>query len=116
MKSLTSRRVLVVEDEYFIADDFAQALDRAGAIVVGPASTDKEAFALLDREDPDIAILDINLRGDMSFAIADELAKRGLPFVFATGYDGGAIPERHAHRPRWQKPSRIKDMVAALGL
>jgi|SRR6185312_185132 len=115
LKRLVGRRVLVVEDEYFIADDLAQALDEAGAIVVGPASTVEEAFALLERERPDLAILDINLKGKVSFAIADELARRELPFVFATGYESGAIPDRHAQRPRWQKPLRIEEMLAALG-
>lgn len=105
----------MVEDEYFIADDLAQALEEAGAAVIGPVSTSDEAFALLERERPDLAILDINLKGEVSFAVADELARRELPFVFATGYDSGAIPDRHAQRPRWQKPFRVAEMLAALG-
>ncbi|MBQ0818915.1 hypothetical protein KBI52_01310, partial [Microvirga sp. HBU67558] len=57
--SLINRHVLIVEDEYFIADDVAQVLERAGAAVVGPAPTREAALALLTSERVDIAVLDI---------------------------------------------------------
>lgn len=114
MSGLVGRRVLIVEDEFFIADDLATAVSKAGAMVVGPVSSQAEALRLLTSNSPDLAILDINLRGETSFAIADELATRHLPFVFATGYDAWSIPERHANRAVWQKPFDIDALVAAL--
>jgi CheY-like chemotaxis protein len=114
LSGLSGRRILVVEDEYFIADDLVVALRAAGAEIIGPASTWQEALSMLEATPPDLAILDINLRGENGFAVADALAARGLPFVFATGYDPSAIPERHAGRPVWQKPFDVNDIAAAL--
>lgn len=115
MSNLKGQRILVVEDEYFLADDLVQALTKVGAVVIGPASIARAALALLEGEPPDLAILDINLKGDISFVVADALAERNLPFVFATGYDEGTIPERHASRPRWQKPFDAAEMLNSLG-
>ena len=114
MGSLAGRHVLVVEDEYFIADDLAKALAASGAQVLGPVSTQDDALRLLDSRQPDLAILDINLKGTVGFAVADELARRAIPFVFATGYDANSLPDRHADRPRWQKPFSIDDLLASL--
>lgn len=114
LSKLEGRRVLVVEDEYFIADDLAHAIEEAGAEVVGPASTGEAAFALLDGPPIDLAVLDINLSGDVNFTVADELARRKVPFVFATGYDAEMIPQRHANRIRWQKPFQVDELVRAL--
>jgi DNA-binding response OmpR family regulator len=105
----------VAEDEYFIAEDLADTLRRAGATVVGPFAGAAEAIASIEARPPDLAILDINLRGETAFAVADELAARNVPFAFSTGYGANSIPERHAHRPRWQKPADIDLLVATLG-
>jgi CheY-like chemotaxis protein len=114
MNNLKGQRILVVEDEYFLADDLVQALAKVGALVVGPAATAPTALALLGSAAPDIAILDINLKDDISFAVADAMAEQNLPFVFATGYDESTIPERHAGRPRWQKPFDAEELLKAL--
>ena len=82
---LINRRVLIVEDEYFIADDIAQVLEKAGAAVVGPAPTREAALALLTSERVDIAVLDIELHGELVFPVADYLRARAIPFIFATG-------------------------------
>jgi DNA-binding response OmpR family regulator len=112
---LAGRRILVLEDEYFLADDLAEALRSAGAEVIGPAAGADEAMAMIEAAAPDLAVLDINIKGEMSFVVADELARRGLPFVFATGYDPRSIPERHAGRLLWQKPFDIAELVGRLG-
>lgn len=111
---ISGKRVLVVEDEFFLADDLAQALEQVGAEVVGPASEQQDALELLSRESVDLAVVDINLQGKAGFLIADVLASRGIPFVFATGYDAGMIPERHAGVPRWEKPFTMSTLVASL--
>lgn len=114
--ALAGRRVLVVEDEYFVADDIARALKRAGAQVVGPVPTFEQALGLIaSGEPPDCAVLDINLRGDTVFPVADALRERGVPFVFATGYDAAAIPAPYREVPRWEKPFDASKLVQALG-
>src|SRR3712207_6367004 len=91
--SLAQCRVLVVEDEFYIADEMALALQKLGAEVVGPVPTKDKALALLASEERiDAAILDINLKGQAVYPVADALAERGVPFVFATGYDQAAVP------------------------
>jgi DNA-binding NtrC family response regulator len=99
------RRILVVEDEYYLADDMKQSLGREGREVVGPASSVDSAMRLLDEGRPiDGAILDINLRGGQIFPLADELERRNIPFAFATGYDRSVVPDRHLARPYFEKP------------
>ena len=112
------RRVLVVEDEYYIADDIAQALQRLGAVVIGPAGDREEAFAYLATGTHiDGAVLDINLHGQMVFPLADALRARGVPFVFATGYGQASIPGGYENVPRWEKPfdaDRLARMMPTL--
>lgn len=113
--SLHGRRVLVVEDEYFVADDLARALTRAGAKVVGPAADPDAALALLrEHNDIDGAVLDINLKGDTDYSVADALQARGVPFCFATGYDAAALPGRYQDVPRWQKPFDTAKLVRSI--
>ena len=112
---LAGRRVLIVEDEYFIADDLAQVLTRFGAEIVGPVATRDGALSLLaTAESVDLAVLDINLRSESVFPVADVLTEQGVPFMFATGYDQASIPARHQHVPRWEKPFAPAALAQAL--
>lgn len=105
LKTLAGRHILLVEDDYFIADDFAAAFEAAGATVIGPAATLFAALELAMRtERLDGAVLDINLQGQMVYALVDKLQARGVPVVFASGYDRGTIPERYASVPLCDKP------------
>ena len=113
--SLARCRMLVVEDEFYIADEMAQALQTLGAEVVGPVPTKDKALALLaSGETIDAAVLDINLKGHAVYPVADALAERGVPFVFATGYDETAVPEAYKDVPRWEKPFKPEDLARAL--
>ena len=114
-QSLARCRILVVEDEYFIADDMAKALEKLGAEVVGPAADQEKALALLSSAELiDAAVLDINLRGATVFPIADILIEQGVPFVFATGYAPASVPPVYAGIPRWEKPFNPGDLVRSL--
>ena len=115
--SLTGRRVLVVEDEYFLADDLGRALTQLGAEVLGPVATRAEAFELLSTgERIDLAVLDINLQGESVFPVADTLLEQGVPFLFATGYDQTAIPAQYQQVPRWEKPFAPEALAQALSM
>lgn len=104
-QSLEGQRVLVVEDEFFIADDLAQALRQQGAEVIGPIARLGAAMAALSAPGTiDFAVLDVNLDGDPAFPIGDALRARDVPFVFATGYEREFIPPRFRDVPYWEKP------------
>lgn len=112
--SLAGKRVLVAEDDYFIAKSLAGDLREAGADVLGPVASVAEALALVATEAFDAAVLDVNLRGEMAYPLVDAVMGRGIPVVFATGYSGDALPMRYAAVPRCDKPIKADRLVAAL--
>ena len=111
---LSNARILIVEDEYYLADDLARALTRQGAEVVGPVGALDEAEILVGQGNFDCAILDINLRGEMAFPLADRLEAKGIPFIVASGYNSAAIPERFLAFPRIEKPFNPTEVIAAI--
>jgi CheY-like chemotaxis protein len=86
MSRLANRRILVVEDEFLIAAVLCDMLEDASAVVVGPAVAVADAMRLLQDHPVDAAILDMNLNGQWSDPIAEELKMRNVPFIFTTGY------------------------------
>ena len=76
--------VLVVEDEFLIAMDLELLLGQNGWRVLGPAPTVEVALELLNEEIPDVAILDINVRGKRITAVAEDLRRMGVPFMVPT--------------------------------
>jgi DNA-binding response OmpR family regulator len=106
--------ILVVEDDYYLADDAALALARAGAKVMGPCAGVEEAMALVDHERPDCVLLDVNLGRGLDFAPARALAAHGVPIVFITGYDPAVIPHDLAEAPCLEKPTDPRRIVAAV--
>jgi CheY-like chemotaxis protein len=111
------RTVLIVEDDYFLADDMARNLEASGARVIGPVADVQGALDLIACADHvDAAVLDLNLHGTMAFGIADALLARQVPFVFATGYDQSAIPDIYHHVPRCEKPVTVEGIALALFL
>lgn len=108
-----SARLLVVEDEFFIAQEIADALRAAGYVVVGPAATVPAALALIgDGTTCDAAVLDASLRDVSSQPVADALTERGIPFAVVTGFSPGQLPPRLAAVPVLTKPVRGDDLVA----
>ncbi len=111
--SLKGARVLIVEDAVLLALELETGLSEAGATVIGPAYELEEAMALLDRS-IDAAVLDANLNGRSVMPVAQALAARGVPFVFATGYGetGGAPGGFDA--PVIRKPYDVTQVAAAV--
>ncbi|HEY0335102.1 MAG TPA: response regulator [Stenotrophomonas sp.] len=111
--SLQGRRFLIVEDDYLLACCLQDMLRREGAEVVGPASSVSEGIALSD-EPLDGALLDINVRGEPVFALADRLLARDIPIVFCSGYDPHVLPEAYRHVPHCMKPFSPLGLAALL--
>ena len=108
------RRVLLVEDEYFIADDLHQAFEAAGARVLGPVATVEDALALVEEKVVDAALVDINLQGELAFRVVEALLARGIRTGFATGYASETIPPAFRRLPRWQKPFDPEEVARSL--
>lgn len=106
--------VLVVEDDYFIALELCSALRAAGADVIGPARDLETGLAALREERIDCGVLDINLRGRLAFELAIELRARGIPAIFATGYDASMIPDELADAVRLEKPVDLAALCRAV--
>ncbi|MDM7955145.1 response regulator [Blastomonas sp.] len=113
--SLNGRRILVVEDEYLVADELHMELERIGATVIGPVASLADAIAIIAATPHiDGAVLDGNLKGEMVFPAADQLLDRGIPIVFVSGYDALAIPERFRQAPRCDKPVGVRRIIETL--
>jgi CheY-like chemotaxis protein len=113
----SGRKVLLVEDEMIVAWLLEDMLADLGCAVVGPAASVNQALAMIDTEAIDVAVLDVNLNGQMSYPIADALAARGVPFVFSTGYDKDSLLDGYRTFPVLQKPfhrSELGDTLAKL--
>lgn len=92
MMALEGKRILLVEDEFLIALMAAQMLEALGAVVIGPANSNARGLALIDKEKIDGALLDVNLNGERSDAIARRLKEKGVPYGFVSGYGAGGWP------------------------
>jgi CheY-like chemotaxis protein len=99
------QRVLVVEDEFLISTVLAADLQAAGYGVLGPCTTVAAAMEAVQSQSFDAAILDINLKGELVYPVAEELARRRIPFLFLSGYALVNMPERFRSYPRLAKPA-----------
>jgi light-regulated signal transduction histidine kinase (bacteriophytochrome) len=112
LKGLT---ILLVEDQSLIAMDVEEMLRELSCAEVMTAASVSHAIRLMDEVTPDLAVLDFNLGGETSEAIADELLRRSVPFVFATGYsDSSGVPRRFASIPVVKKPMTLEALSATL--
>jgi DNA-binding response OmpR family regulator len=115
---LRDKRVLVVEDEAVVAMDVEGELLRAGAEVMGPAASVGEALRLIEVAAADggltAAVLDIKLADEAVTPVADALAERRVPFLFATGYGEGCDTGGHAAAPVLHKPFDPHGLIVAV--
>jgi CheY-like chemotaxis protein len=119
-ETLAGKRILVVEDEYMLANDLAEFLENQGAAVAGPVGTVKGALVLVETEALDGAVLDVNLRDEQVYPVADALLARKVPIVFATGYEELLLARAYIGLPRCQKPidktALAKALAGAIGM
>lgn len=108
------RRILIVEDEPFIALTLEDMLFELGFVVAGCVADVPAALALISREDIDGALLDVNLGSQQIDAVAALLTERDCPFVFTTGYGRTGVPAAYADRAVLQKPFGMDDLATIL--
>lgn len=108
-------RVFAVEDEALVALSLESMLEDIGCEVAAIAMRFEQAEAVLAEGRPiDAAVLDVNLGGHTVFPIADELARRNVPIVFATGYGAAGLPREWSDRPVIQKPYTMEELASEL--
>jgi CheY-like chemotaxis protein len=108
------RRVLIVEDDPFIALALEETLREFGFVVAGTARNVASALRMAAAADIDIALLDVNVGPERIDPVADLLAGRDCPFVFTTGYGRAGLPEAHACRAIVEKPFYTEELIGAL--
>ena len=79
-------RVLVVEDTWLVAKALKTALEGLGMVVAGPAANTADADRLVAEETPDLAVVDVNLKGEMAYGLIDRMHDRGVRVVVVSGY------------------------------
>ncbi|SFV37287.1 CheY chemotaxis protein or a CheY-like REC (receiver) domain [Devosia crocina] len=110
----SGKRILVVEDDYYLAHDLCDDLRRHHATVLGPAPTPFYASSLMTHRKIDGAVLDIMLHRDTVYDLADKLLQQGTPVVFASALGNTEIPGRFRDLPHLQKPFSVKDVLGAV--
>jgi DNA-binding response OmpR family regulator len=103
--------VLILEDEYILADDAQRVLQRAGAKVLGPFGDALEALTAVERIRPDCAVLDLNLGTGPDFGPARALRAYGVPVLFFSGYDTAVVPADFRQAHFLQKPVHMPMIV-----
>jgi DNA-binding NtrC family response regulator len=113
--SLKGTRILIVEDDYVVADALRYLIDGYEGSVTAIAPSIERALEALAATPVDIAVLDINLHGASVVPLAEHLRAQGVPFVFLTGYgDAELLPEHLRDHPRFDKPVQADRLVQAL--
>jgi CheY-like chemotaxis protein len=113
--ALQDRRILVIEDEFLIADDLKDKFADLGAVVLGPVSSVEGALALLDVEQRiDVAFVDMNLGGRMAYEVLDALQVRRIPFILISGYEEEVFRSRYPLARNCLKPYEFADIEKAL--
>jgi len=113
--ALAERCILVVEDEYYLADDIVRELKSRGARILGPAGELGQAERLVDDHLAlDAAVIDVNLQDEMVYPLARKLRARGIPFLFTTGYDKQSIAAEFRDVRLLEKPLDIAEFLREL--
>ncbi len=107
-----SRHVIIVDDNFAVADGLRRSLEDHGHCVIGMAASVRSAKALVSRTSCEVAVLDIDLKGETVIEVARLLAKADTPFFFVTGFgESLVLPPDLSDAPRLEKPARIEDVL-----
>jgi len=111
---LAGLRILLVEDEFLVSLALEDDLKTLGATLVGPFNDLISGLSAAQTERFDLAVLDVNLGGTMVYPLAEDLMRRGVPFLFLSGYTAADMPSRFADIPRIAKPADTSRLVATI--
>ena len=111
-KESREQAVLIVEDDWLIAMDLVDEVEAAGYRVIGPAHRVSNALPLVGNAD--VAILDVNLKNETSYPVAEALAELGIPFVFLTGYEHDQLVPEFRNAPLLNKPLQLHEFRSTL--
>ena len=114
MGQANEMRILIVEDEFIIADEIASIVEGLGHSIVGPTGTLEEAGSIIADQELDFAIIDANLRGRSSAELGQRLAERAVPYCVCTGYRLDDIRAAFGDVPVVQKPVRERALASIL--
>jgi CheY-like chemotaxis protein len=114
MNGFSGMKVLVVEDEGFVALLIEDMLQDLGCEIVASVARLQEACAIAETAQIDLAVLDVNLGGERSFPVAHILHERGVPFMFSTGYGTSGLPDEFSECPVLGKPFSAKTLEETL--
>jgi len=112
--TFVGRRVLVVEDQFLVSLATINLLESIGCEIVGPAAHLAVAIKLAQSETLDAAVLDIDIAGEMVWPAAEELQRRGVPFLFLTAYSLNVVPALFAAIPCLEKPLEKNQLLRHL--
>lgn len=104
------RRILILEDESLIAMHLEDLLSEMGHQIIASFNRVAEAAQFSEQADIDFAVLDVNLRETKSFPVAEILRRRGIPFVFATGYGSAGLSAEFCNELTLQKPYEPREL------
>ena len=113
---LIGKHVLVVEDDYLQASNITLALEDQGSDVIGPFPDLESSLLNLETARIDVAVLDIHLGKELIYPVADRLEQARIPFVFATGANESAIPDRFSRVRRLLKPFSLEELAVELAI
>jgi CheY-like chemotaxis protein len=112
--AVSSLQILVVEDESMVAMMIEDMLEDLGHKVIATSGRMPDARKLVSNASADLAILDVNLNGEETYPLADSLAARAIPFIFATGYGSSGIKAEWSGVPVLQKPFQSRELAEAI--
>ncbi|MFB2553064.1 response regulator [Ensifer soli] len=113
---LRGKKILLLEDDVLQAQSLAFELEEYGVEVIGPFHVSEDGLRSAGRDAVDAAILDVHLFDGNCFSVADALMRRRIPFIFLSGHERRAMPDRYRHVPHYLKPFAGDDVTAALSL
>ena len=113
-RSLRGLIALILEDEYYLAQELKEILVSSGASIVRMSGDIDDALLQIAQIDFSLALLNLNIHGKMAYNVADELKRRDIPFAFVSGYEGTKIPQRFQEIPNWGKLYDDKLIVAEI--
>ncbi len=114
MATPEGRRILIIEDEFLVAMLLEDLLSEMGHCVVACIARIDNGMKFADHADLDFAILDVNVGGEQSFPVAEILRRRGIPFIFATGYGAGGVTSEFRNELTLQKPYEPRELERAI--